>query len=120
MYEFKLKGKHKQYQAIDEAIRTSQFISNNCLRHWMDNQDMKLDKYALNKCCAVLAAEFPFANELNSIARQSAAERFGSAIARFYHNCKNKIKGKKGTLNLTKIAVQLNINHLDGCLTASQ
>ncbi|MFB2935742.1 transposase, partial [Aerosakkonemataceae cyanobacterium BLCC-F154] len=28
VYEFKLKGKIKQCQAIDEAIRTSQFIRN--------------------------------------------------------------------------------------------
>jgi putative transposase len=96
VYEFKLKGKEKQYQAIDEAIRTSQFIQNKCLRYWMDNKDSKIDKYALNKYCAVLAAEFPFADELNSMARQSAAERSWSAIAKFYDNCKKKIKGKKG------------------------
>ncbi|MGH1396861.1 MAG: RNA-guided endonuclease InsQ/TnpB family protein, partial [Trichormus sp.] len=96
VYEFKVKGKEKQYQAIDEAIRTSQFIQNKCLRYWMDNKDSKVDKYALNKYCAVLAAQFPFADELNSMARQSAAERCWSAIARFYDNCKKKFKGKKG------------------------
>nr|MDZ8036317.1 transposase [Nostoc sp. CreGUA01] len=96
VYEFKVKGKQKQYQAIDEAIRTSQFIQNKCLRYWMDNKDLKVDKYALNKYCAVLASEFPFADELNSMARQSAAERSWSAIARFYNNCKRKVKGKKG------------------------
>ncbi|MBD2313755.1 transposase [Desertifilum sp. FACHB-1129] len=96
VYEFKLKGKDSQYRAIDEAIRTSQFIQNKCLRYWMDNKDSKVDKYALNKYCAVLAAEFPFADELNSMARQSAAERSWSAIARFYDNCKKKVKGKKG------------------------
>ena len=96
IYEFKVKGKDKQYRAIDDAIRTSQFIQNKCLRHWMDIKDKKVDKYALNKYCAVLAAEFPFANELNSMARQSAAERAWSAISRFYDNCKKKIKGKKG------------------------
>jgi putative transposase len=97
VYEFKVKGKEKQYQAIDEAIRTSQFIQNKCLRYWMDNKDSKVDKYALNKYCAVLAAEFPFADELNSMARQSAAERCWSAIARFYDNCKKKFKGKTCT-----------------------
>jgi putative transposase len=111
IYEFKVKGKDKQYRAIDDAIRTSQFIQNKCLRHWMDNKNLKIDKYALNKYCAVLAAEFPFADELNSMARQSAAERAWGAIARFYaahassrgtrptqclDNCKKKIKGKKG------------------------
>ncbi|MDJ1171381.1 transposase, partial [Roseofilum sp. BLCC_M154] len=98
VYEFKVKGKESQYQSIDEAIRTSQFIQNKCLRYWMGNKDskVKVDKYALNKYCAVLAAEFPFADELNSMARQSAAERTWSAIARFYDNCKKKVKGKKG------------------------
>ena len=71
VYEFKLKGKHKQYFAIDQAIRTSQFIQNKCLRYWMDNSE--IGKYDLNKYCAVLAADFPFASELNSMARQSAA-----------------------------------------------
>jgi putative transposase len=94
IYEFKVKGKDAQYRAIDEAICTSQFIQNKCLRYWMDNK--KVGKYDLNKYCAVLAAEFPFADELNSMARQSAAERAWSAIARFYDNCKKKVLGKKG------------------------
>lgn len=60
----------------------------------MDNLDV--GKNDLNKYCAVLAAEFPFADELNSMARQSAAERTWSAISRFYDNCKKRIKGQKG------------------------
>ena len=96
IFEFKLKAKEKQYVGVDDAIRTSQFVRNKCLRYWMDNKDKKVNKYALNKYCAVLAAEFPFADELNSMARQSAAERAWSAISRFYDNCKKKIKGKKG------------------------
>ncbi|MBW4448095.1 MAG: transposase [Spirirestis rafaelensis WJT71-NPBG6] len=94
IYEFKVKGKDLQYRAIDDAIRTSQFIQNKCLRQWMDIKG--LSKHDLNKYCAVLAAEFPFASELNSMARQSAAERAWSAISRFYDNCKKKVKGKKG------------------------
>jgi putative transposase len=94
VFEFKVKGKESQYRAIDEAIRTSQFIQNKCLRYWMENKDLR--QYDLNKYCAVLAAEFPFAEELNSMARQSAAERTWSAIARFFDNCKKKILGKKG------------------------
>ena len=94
IYEFKCKGKDAQYRAIDEAIRTSQFIQNKCLRYWMDNE--KVGRYDLNKYCAVLAKEFPFASELNSMARQSAAERAWAAIARFYDNCKKNKPGKKG------------------------
>jgi putative transposase len=94
LYEFKVKGKESQYRAIDEAIRASQFIRNKCLRYWMDNKGV--GKYDLNKYCAILAAEFSFANELNSMARQSAAERAWAAITRFYDNCRKKVKGRKG------------------------
>ncbi|RFP59257.1 MAG: transposase [Limnothrix sp. CACIAM 69d] len=92
--EFKVYGKPAQFSAIDEALRTAKFIQNKCLRYWMDNKG--LSKYDLNKYCAVLAKEFPFANELNSMARQASAERTWSAISRFYENCKKQIPGKKG------------------------
>ncbi|NJM66414.1 MAG: transposase [Acaryochloris sp. RU_4_1] len=93
VFEFKAYGKQKQYRAIDEAIRTGQFIQNKCLRYWMDTP--KVSKHDLNKYCAVLAAEFPFADDLNSMARQSSAERSWSAISRFYDNCKKQSPGKK-------------------------
>jgi len=63
VYEFKVKGKETQYRAIDEAVCTSQFIQNKCLRYWMENPGLR--QYDLNKHCAVLAAEFPFAYDLN-------------------------------------------------------
>ncbi|WP_424101299.1 RNA-guided endonuclease InsQ/TnpB family protein [Moorena producens] len=92
--EFKAKGKKHQYSAIDQAIRTVQFIRNSCLRYWMDNKGV--NKFDLNKYSAVLAKNFPFANELNSTARQSSAERTWSSIVRFFDNCKKKVPGKKG------------------------
>ena len=94
VFEFKAYGKNSQFAAIDDAIRTCQFVRNKALRFWMDNP--KATKYDLNKQCAVLAKEFPFADELNSQARQSAAERAWSSISRFYENCKNKVLGLKG------------------------
>ncbi|MFB2881491.1 RNA-guided endonuclease InsQ/TnpB family protein [Floridanema aerugineum] len=100
VYEFKLKGKVDQYKAVDDAIRTSQFIRNKCLRYWMDN--IGVNKYDLNKYTARLAKEFSFANELNSTARQASAERCWSGIARFFDNCKKKLKGKKGFPNFKK------------------
>ena len=95
--EFKVKAKKTQYQAIDGAIRTTQFIRNKCVRYWMDNQGV--NKYALNKLCKQLATEFSWAKELNSMARQSGAERAWATITRFYDNCKKAIKGKKRVLN---------------------
>lgn len=94
VFEFKAYGKSNQIAAVNEAIRTAQFVRNSCLRYWMDNK--KIDKYDLNKYCAVLAHNFPFADELNSQARQASAERAWSAISRFYENCKKSIPGKKG------------------------
>jgi len=54
----------------------------------MDNE--KVGKYDLNKYCRVLAKQYPFADKLNSQARQSAAECAWSAISRFYDNCKKR------------------------------
>lgn len=92
--EFKAYGKSNQFTAVNEAIRTAKFIRNSCLRYWMDNKGV--NKFDLNKYCAVLAREFPFADELNSMARQSSAERAWSAISRFFDNCKKGLPGKKG------------------------
>ena len=88
--EFKARTKPSQESAIDEAIRTAQFVRNKALRYWMDNKGV--NKYDLNKYCKVLAQEFPFAKTLNSMARQSAAERAWSAISRFYANSRSGIK----------------------------
>jgi putative transposase len=92
--EFKAYGKTQQVRAIDEAIRTVQFIRNKAIRYWMDNRGTGQND--LQKLCAQLAKEFPFAAELNSMARQASAERAWSAICRFYQNCKQSIPGKKG------------------------
>jgi putative transposase len=79
---------------VDEAIRTVQFIRNKALRLWMDERE--IDKYDLSKYTAQLADEFPFVDELNSMARQASAERAWSAISRFYDNCKKQVLGQKG------------------------
>jgi putative transposase len=92
--EFKARVKPFQASAIDEAIRTAQFVRNKALRYWMDGS--KVGKYDLNKLCKELAEKFPFAKKLNSMARQASAERAWSSISRFYDNCKKKTKGKKG------------------------
>ena len=92
--EFKAYGKASQFSAIDEALRTVQFIRNKALRFWMDG--LGKTQYDLNKYCAVLAKEFSFVDELNSMARQASAERAWSAISRFFENCKKQIPGMKG------------------------
>lgn len=95
--EYKVKGKQQQYQAIDEAIRTTQFIKNKAIRYWMDApKEQKIDKIALNNYSTALRKEFSFVKSLNSMACQSATERAWLSIARFYDNCKSKKPGKKG------------------------
>jgi putative transposase len=94
VFEFKTYGKASQFTAIDEAIRTMQFIRNKSIRLWMDGQAKSWVE--LSRHCALLAKEFDFANKLNSMARQAAAERAWASISRFYDNCKGKIPGKKG------------------------
>ncbi len=94
VYEYKLDGNAIQYQAIEEAIRTVQFIRNTCLRLWMDGTGVS--KNDLQTSCAVLAKEYPFASRLNSQARQASADRAWFAIDRFYTNCLEHKPGKKG------------------------
>ncbi|HEY4032502.1 MAG TPA: transposase [Ktedonobacteraceae bacterium] len=94
VYEYKLDGNQKQFAAIEEAIRTVQFIRNKCIRLWMDGD--RVSKNDLQTFCAVLAKAFPFARRLNSQARQASADRAWFAISRFYENCKEKKSGKKG------------------------
>jgi putative transposase len=94
VFEFKAKGKTTQYTAIDEAIRTVQFVRNKCLRFWMDNHGVgQKELYRHN---TALRAEYPFVKALNSHACQVAVEWAYSSIARFYDNCRKSIAGKKG------------------------
>jgi len=106
--EAKLRGKQMQYDALNEAIRTANFVRNKAVRYWQDN--VGAGKNDLQKLCAVLASEFEWASKLNSMARQASADRAWFAVARFYANCKAKkimrdfrgkipsktLRGKKG------------------------
>jgi putative transposase len=94
--EAKLKGTTSQYNKLDEAIRTGQFIQNSCLRYWSDNKGVTRND--LQKLCSKLAKnkETPWANKLNSQARQAHADRTWAAISRFYENCRLLKPGKKG------------------------
>src|SRR5437588_2096724 len=94
VYEYKLDGTKKQFQAIEEAIRVVQFIRNTCLRLWMDG--MNVSQNDLQTYCAILDKEYSFARKLNSQARQASSDRAWAAISRFYENCRNHKPGKKG------------------------
>jgi len=75
----------------------------------MDNQGV--NKYDLNKYCAVLAREFEWADKLNSMARQASAERAWSGIARFFDNCKKQVLGKKGFPRFKKHSSNLSVEY---------
>lgn len=95
--EYKIKSSVNQYKAIEEAIRTTQFVRNKSIRHWMDSpQDAKINRFSLNKYSTELRNEYQFVSDLNSMAVQSAAERAWISIQRFYDNCKKSSPGKKG------------------------
>ncbi|GET37466.1 RNA-guided endonuclease InsQ/TnpB family protein [Microseira wollei] len=93
IYEYKVNPKPRQITAIDEAIRTSQFVRNKVLRYWMDNRGIgKTEMFRYN---TLLRKEFKFVEDLNSHACQTAVERVLKAVNRFY-DCKKQISGKKG------------------------
>jgi putative transposase len=95
--EYKVKARVNQYQAIESAIKTTQFVRNKCIRYWMDApKEAKINGFALNKYSTELRNQFSFVKDLNSMAVQAAAERGWFAISRFYDNCKAKKPGKKG------------------------
>jgi putative transposase len=102
--EYKAVVKKAQSTAIDEAIRTSQFVRNKVLRYWIDNRSVgKKELYQYN---TQLRAEFKFVNDLNSHACQASVENVERAINRFFDsvavasprasNCKKKKQGLKG------------------------
>jgi putative transposase len=111
IYESKLEGTQNQYERLDEAIRTGRFVRNSIIRSWMDGQiKNRNDAYAY---CKVLSdnPEFPWANQLNSMARQAHAERAWASIERFYRNCKAKIPGKKGFPKFKKYQVRDSVEY---------
>lgn len=109
--EAKLKGKVAQFEALDETIRTANFIRNSCLRYWMDNRGVTRND--LYKYCKVLAdnPDFPWAKQLNSQARQAHAERAWSAIARFFDHCKKQVPGKKGYPKFKKYQTRASVEY---------
>ena len=92
--EYKAVVKKSQIIAINEAIRTSQFVRNKVLRYWMDNGEVgKKELYRYN---TQLRDEFKFVKALNSHACQASVENVERAINRFFDNCKKGKPGKKG------------------------
>lgn len=95
--EYKVKVKSDQDRAIEEAIRTTQFIRNKAIRYWMDSPlEEQVNKLALSRYSKILRDEFGFVKELNSMACQAAIERAWFAISRFYGNCRSGKPGPKG------------------------
>lgn len=106
--EYKAVTSKPQRTAIDEAIRTSQFVRNKVLRYWMDNQrscrtedsvpahSRGVGKKELYRYNTQIRDEFKFVKDLNSHACQASVENIERAINRFFDNCKKGKPGKKG------------------------
>jgi len=58
-----LNGTAEQYHALDEAIRTAQFVRNIPVRYWMDNRSV--NKAVLYAYRQDLAKEFDFVRKLD-------------------------------------------------------
>ncbi|MFA5376142.1 MAG: transposase [Dehalococcoidia bacterium] len=101
--EAKLYPKPEQMEKANEAFRIGQFVRNKCIAMWEEegkkplDERQKIGKYDFNRLTASnrLGKEFGFVNKLSAQARQAAAERAWSSVAKFYDNCKRGIK-KKG------------------------
>jgi putative transposase len=94
VYEYTLDAAPAQDARMDAAIRSAQFVRNTSLRLWMDVPGTSANDLQVQ--CSRLAQEFPFAAQLNSQARQAAADRAWQAISRFSAACRAKTPGKKG------------------------
>ena len=92
--EYKVKPDLKQIFNIEEAMRTVKFVRNKVLRYWMDETEN--GQNFLFKYNTRLRKEYSFVNSLNSTACQAAVERVLRAVNKFFDNCKQKVKGKKG------------------------
>ncbi|NEQ67380.1 MAG: IS200/IS605 family element transposase accessory protein TnpB [Symploca sp. SIO2D2] len=111
VYEMKLAGEKEQYGRLDEAIRTGRFIRNSVIKAWMEGGiKSRNDAY---KYCKVLSDNpaFPWARQLNSMARQAHAERAWAAIERFARNCKNSKIKKKGYPKFKKYRVRESVEY---------
>jgi len=112
--EAKLKGKDWQYELLEEAIRTANFVRNKALRYWMDNRGVS--KNDLQKLCATLSKEYDWAGKLNSQARQSSADKAWNGISRFTKTVERTSQGKKVIPSSRNGVVLLNTSKLGGNL----
>ncbi|WP_367267825.1 hypothetical protein [Okeania sp. SIO2C9] len=87
-----LNGSKAQYLALEQAIRTAQFIRNKAVRLWRDEPGVNQARLSL--LCKELASEFPFVKKLNSMARQASAQRAWNSISSFYRRCREGGKNK--------------------------
>ena len=114
VFEFKAYGKQNQFNAVDEAIRTAKFIRNSCLRYWMDNN--QVGRYDLNKYCAVLARDFPFAEGSTQWLDNRALNEHGLLSPDSTIIAKKGFLVKKVIHSFRKTAALLSTKQVDGSL----
>lgn len=115
VFEFKAYGKSSQMTAVNDAIRTAKFIRNSCIRLWIDVKGT--GKNDLQKYCAVLAANFPFANELDSMARPALVlKEHGRLSLVFMKTAKRAFLARKVFPSSRKTVTRLSTKRQDGSL----
>ena len=106
--EYKVKPVQIQIQAIEEAIRTTQFVRNKVLRFWMDNRGVgKTEMFRHN---TKLRAEYSFVKELNSHACQTAVERVLRAVNRFF----DAARTRRSSSSTTSLPCSVRRNNIPG------
>ena len=111
VYESKLQGTTEQYEKLNQAIRTGRFVRNSIIRAWIEGTVKS--RNGAYSYCKVLSdnLEFPWAAQLNSMARQAHAERAWAAIERFYQNCRANKPGKKGFPKFAKEQTRASVEY---------
>jgi putative transposase len=94
VYEYPLDAAPAQHACMDEAIRVAHCVRKKSRRQWMDVPGTTAND--LHVQCRQLAHAFSVVAQLNSQARQAAADRAWQAISRFCARCRAKTPGKKG------------------------
>jgi putative transposase len=112
VFEFKAYGKKQQFEAVDEAIRTVQFIRNKALRFWMENE--KVNKYDLNKYSAVLAKEWTFAMNSTAWLDNQAQKERGRQSPDSTTTVKRKSQEKRVFRSFRKTIARSNIKRQGG------
>ena len=115
VYEYKLRLSRAQAAAIDEAIRTTQFIRNKAVRRWMDGRGVSANDLQL--LCARLAQEYPFAARLTRKPARPPPPAPGRPSSASIRTVGSSARGRRGIRATSAIAARSSTRRPDGSWT---